>query len=182
MKHYRQYDYTEHLGVCGNETIRSAGCFVTSLANLCGKLPPEVNLILGKGGCFTSCNMLIYKEKASKLLGIEYDGITNKKPNYICIAETKDTKAPQHFFVYNPETDEMNDPISSVRGWEDNKYNIVSYRLFKEREGVKMSKEDYKIIDELKNIWESQENVKIEAQDTQNRCHNLANLIRGKYE
>jgi hypothetical protein len=132
MKFYRQYDYpNSRLGQCGNITISTSGCFIVSLANLSETDPLQVNKILSDNNCFTSCNMLLHKDKAANLLDLIWNGRSTTKPNHICIAETYDTNAPQHFFIYDPINHKINDPLSTIRGWENCHYNIVSYRLFK---------------------------------------------------
>jgi len=153
MKFYRQYDYSsDMLGESGHVTISKAGCFIVSLANLANIDPIAVNSLLAKNHCFTQGNMLFNKEKTANLLELKYRGRTTKKPNFICIAETHDTPAPQHFFIYNPVTDEINDPISKKRGWEKCKYSIKSYRLFKKT----IKNESLSIKDILEKILEKQ--------------------------
>lgn len=97
-----------------------------------GKTPPEVNSILKNGGGYYN-GCMMNSTKASQLLGIQYDGRTNSKPNFTCIAETNHYKSsgyPQHFFVLFPDG-KINCPILGER--IKNPYNIVSYRLFHER-------------------------------------------------
>lgn len=167
MKFYRQYDYPNtRLGSCGSISLATSGCFVVSLANLSGKEPVYVNKLLSDNGCFTSCNMLLQKERAANLLGLSWKGRTTTKPNHICIAETYDTHAPQHFFIYDPINHKINDPLSKIRGWENCNYNIVSYRLFKNMENTtNNTNEDIveninkiSVKDLLKNILKEQKN------------------------
>jgi hypothetical protein len=92
--------------------------------------PLTANKMLIKGGGFSNGNMII-SDKASKILGLEYKGKVYKDPKILCIAETDHYKKqgiPQHFFVY--ENGNMVDPLNTNPQWEKCKYNIVSYRLF----------------------------------------------------
>lgn len=135
MKFYRQYDYPNtELGEYGKITLKNAGCFVVSLANMANVDPVIANAELAKNNCFVRGNMLANKSLAAELLGLKWHGgPLYKAPKHICIAETADNAKigiPQHFFVYNPETKEMNDPMSKTRGWEKNTYKIKSYRQF----------------------------------------------------
>lgn len=133
MNYYRQKNYSDQLGTC-NTTIANAGCFVCSLAMMSGKTPPEVNIILkNNGGYYKGCMM--NSAKASGLLGLQYDGKTQNKPNFTCIAETNHyaPSYPQHFFVLFPDG-KINCPIKGER--INNPYHIVSYRLFHERSNM----------------------------------------------
>ena len=131
------------LGTC-KDTIKQSGCKITCYAYYANKTPDEVNDILKKRGYVQGC--LTVDSTASTILGIEYNGRTDKKPVYVCIAETnhyKNKGIPQHFFLYNPKTDEMADPLDYPCQWKPNKYKIVSYRLFKVKEPMcKLKKEN----------------------------------------
>lgn len=119
----------EKLGEC-NETIGSGGCFITSLAILADKTPSEVNQILKDNGGYSN-GCLLNSDKASQLLGLEYNGITKEYQNSVCIAETDHYKisgVPQHFFVWLGNG-RIIDPLFGVE--MENKYKIISFRLFK---------------------------------------------------
>jgi len=144
MNHYCQHDYKDQLGSC-NETISSAGCFVTSLAMLGGKTPPEVNnLFKDRGGYSNGC--LVNCPSAAEILGLPYSGIIYSDPHKICIAETSHYKSsgyPQHFLVWLGNG-EIHDPLLSY-GPTVNNYKIVSYRLFEpkgepmdDKEGIEL--------------------------------------------
>jgi hypothetical protein len=135
MKVYKQTDYQDQLGTC-NDTIARSGCFITSLAMLCGKTPPEVNNILRDNSGYSN-GCMVNSDAAAKLLNLEYNGKSTTKPNYTCIAETNyyTPKVPQHFFVVQPDG-KIIDPLG-----KGIKYPIVSYRLFK---GVDMSEQAIK--------------------------------------
>jgi hypothetical protein len=142
MNKYSQKWYSDKLGTC-NVTIKSHGCFVTCLAMLVGIEPPEVNELLTKNGGYSNGCMLL-SDKASKILDLEYNGKTTKKPDYICIAETnyyKKNGVPQHFFVYNKG--DMVDPLDQKPDWRKCIYPIVSYRLFKLKSMKKANQEFY---------------------------------------
>jgi len=152
MEHYSQRDprwKNEKMGT-SNYTIGSQGCFISSLGMLAYKTPHEVNDIMTKkGGYANGC--LVKSIKASQILGLRFDytqanplGKTKTKPNFICIAETHDYDRPstsykeQHFFVFAPKgtvsevADLILDPLNTHTVWEQNKYRIVSYRMFHE--------------------------------------------------
>lgn len=109
-------------------TFGKFGCFLTSIAMLDGRKPPEINKILTDGKAINK-DGLLYPDKAAKLLGMTY---SYKKTNDIfpCICETnhfKHLNIPQHFFIMlDKET--IIDPLGGLK--INNPYNIVSYRLF----------------------------------------------------
>jgi hypothetical protein len=130
MNYYKQTDFSDQLGTC-NTTIKRAGCFVTSLAMISGKTPPEVNnLLRDNGGFKNGCNMI--SDKAAEILGLEYNGKSSTLPEGYdpVIAETnyyKNSGTPQHFFVISGG--KRYDPLG-----KNINYPIVSYRLFKKKE------------------------------------------------
>lgn len=114
-----------------DKTIGGYGCFITSLSMLAGKMPPQTNNLLKMNGGYTN-GSLVNSERASEILGIEYNGKTTNAQSNTCIAET-DSFRPrilQHFFVWLGNN-EIIDPIDGKR--KTNPYHIVSYRLFKEK-------------------------------------------------
>jgi len=134
MKFYSQKDYPNVMLGTSHYSLKSQGCFVTSLAMLDGRTPPEVNKLLTEQGGFQNGCLLI-GSKAADILGLGYDGRVTKDPGTLCIAETNHYKyagIPQHFFVY--ENGKMADPLDQPSAWKDCKYNIVSYRLFGSKE------------------------------------------------
>lgn len=132
MKIYSQKDPAwagQKLGTCSN-TIGSDGCFLTCLSMLSEINPPTANKILrDQGGYSSGCMM--NSAKAAPLLGLEYQGKVYKDPGFVCIAETdhyKNQGFAQHFFIHVNGT--MIDPLELKPTWKNNKYHIVSYRLF----------------------------------------------------
>jgi len=131
------------LGTCARNTMKSDGCFVVSLSMLAYRDPLEVNrLFTDHGGFVSGC--LVDSKQAAKILGLRYEGRTNDKPSFICIAETKlyfTTYKSQHFFVFapagtvHPTQDLMLDPLDPPGNveWRPVKYTVVSYRLFHEK-------------------------------------------------
>jgi len=108
----------------GTNKFGPLGCFVTSLAMLCDKLPTEVAQTLRSNGCFTN-GYINDSAKVAKLLGLGYHGTSTTKPNYDCIAETT-YWGGQHFFVVLANGTRV-DPLNSIH---KNEYKIKSYRLF----------------------------------------------------
>lgn len=132
----------EKLGTC-NYTIGSHGCFISSLGML-SYIPPVIvnERFLELGGYKNGCS--VDSEAAARILRLQYDGKTTVKPDFPCIAETHDMdndstyEKEQHFFVFLPlgGGDYMIDPWekADVIDMKPLKYNIVSYRLFHERD------------------------------------------------
>jgi hypothetical protein len=118
------------LGTC-NVTIGSDGCFGTCLGIFCDKRPDKVNDLLVKNGGYKD-GCLVISAKAAKILGLEYNGKIYIKPDHDCIAVTNHyaPSYPQHFFVLL-ESGKIIDPLNLFPKPKDNKYNIISYRLFK---------------------------------------------------
>lgn len=163
MKFARQKDFPSIiLGSCGNITMAASGCFVLSIANQADMDPSEVNTLLASNKCFTQCNLLYNKALAAELCNLDYNGYSNSKPGYICIAETNDTSMDQHFFNYDPINNLKNDPLSDIEDWEENDYNIVSYRLFKVKE-----LKDVLIVSDVKedSVSDNLEDILLAAQD-----------------
>jgi hypothetical protein len=117
----------------GKTTIGGFGCFVTSLAMLSGKTPPEVNEILKRGGYFQG-DLIISSVKMAQSLGLEYhgrDNLVNYNPKYQTIAEVDMSPAPgkqQHFVVVNQDGSIL-DPWTGTQR-PKGVYPLVSYRLF----------------------------------------------------
>lgn len=134
MTYYSQLDSRwKYQKYYGELTFGKFGCFVTSLAMLDGRTPPEVASVLRANGAFTSGGLLI-TEKAKSALGLDYGGKITIPPDRVCIAETdayKSKGVPQHFFVWLGNG-RIHDPL----GGENipNKYNIVSFRLFEPKQ------------------------------------------------
>lgn len=109
-------------------TIGGYGCYITSLAYLCGKTPPEVNQRLGEGGCIHN-GMLTNPIRIAELLDLEYHGISITPPGGECIGETTyfAPKVPQHFVVV--DNDKILDPLG-----KNIKYPIKTYRLYRRKD------------------------------------------------
>lgn len=131
MKKYSQRDSkwaNETLGF-SNSKIGDYGCFLTCLAMIDENNPYITNEKLKEEGGFY--NDLIVSVDAAKTLGIPYNGVSQTKPEYGCIAEVDMSPAPgkqQHFVVVLKDT--IIDP------WDGGEkalstYPIVGYRLFK---------------------------------------------------
>jgi hypothetical protein len=137
MKFFSQLDYPkDFLGYSKKFTIAQYGCYLTSLAMIIGyESPPALNAFLTSKNkdCFVGeGETMMNSPLVAEVLGMNYKKISlAKKPKEgIVIAETHDTKAPQHFFVYDCKTGVMADPLSKAKKWEKKKYNIVSLRVF----------------------------------------------------
>ena len=117
----------------GNTTIGGYGCAISAFSNFMADLgiqitPDEMNEKAKKCGAFSG-DMLNFSVLA-KELGFNYRKDTAS--SQICIAETnyyKNKGVPQHFFLYNPITKRRVDSLDLDPKWEDNNYNIVSYRI-----------------------------------------------------
>lgn len=127
---YSQKSYPKiKLGTC-SDSISQSGCFLTSLCNIVGRDPAEVNEIFKKRGVYSD-GCLINSKRAAEVLDIDYLGSKTTDPRVMCIAETNHYKKvgfPQHFFLY--EKGKRVDPLDLYPCWEPNDYHIVSYRLF----------------------------------------------------
>ena len=123
------------LGDSKVDTIESGGCKVTSLGNLLGLTPIEIDKLLMKGdGYVEGC--LIEDRLAARVLGLDYLGKANvtNAPQGIWVAETDAWQfagSPQHFFLYNTATAQVLDPLDVSPKWKYNPYAIKSLRLFK---------------------------------------------------
>jgi len=145
MKFYSQKDPRwKDYKYYGNYTIGGYGCFITALAMLDGRTPPEVADIIKNAGGFTTGGYM-NSEIAGRALGLEYNGRSNN-PEGVCIAETNyyAPNYPQHFFVWLGG--EINDPLLD-HGNTVNNYNIVSYRLFKKKEEQMCKIDEQKALD-----------------------------------
>lgn len=115
-----------------NTTIGKSGCFITALGMLAGITPPEVNTQITQKGGYSGAS--IVSDQAAKTLGLEFNGKTTAPQNTVCIAETNHyaPSYPQHFFVWLGD----GNIIDSLNGQKKkNPYHIVSYRLFKPKQG-----------------------------------------------
>lgn len=133
MSYYSQRDkkWADDILGFGKTRLGTHGCFVTSLGNLCGKTPREVNHILQKGKFFNG-DLIISTVAMAKSLGLEYAGKSDKQPNYRCIAEVDMSPAPgklQHFVVIKEDGSIIDSWTGTIR--PKGTYPIVSYRLFK---------------------------------------------------
>jgi len=174
MKFYSQKDpkwINQRLGTCNGETLGKSGCKVACYAMLDGRTPAEVDdLLTEKGGYSKGC--LTVDSSASKILGLEFNGSTTKKPNHICIAETNHyakNGVPQHFFIIDPNTNRRVDPLDADPKWEDNDYKIVSYRLFKDKNIVPNDTDDtQKIADIMSNGFMKDYGNRFDVKDAEN--------------
>lgn len=133
MSYYSQRDkkWADDILGFGKTRLGTHGCFVTSLGNLCGKTPREVNHILQKGKFFNG-DLIISTVAMAKSLGLEYAGKSDKQPKYRCIAEVDMSPAPgkqQHFVVIKEDGSIIDSWTGTIR--PKGTYPIVSYRLFK---------------------------------------------------
>jgi hypothetical protein len=131
----------------GTQTIGQVGCFLCSLSMISEIEPPEANERLKKNGGYSG--NLIKSAEAAKALGLEYGGRVSNNNKFPCIMETNHYKSkgvPQHFVVMTDATHIL-DPLDYPVKEKKNKYNIISYRLFKQKN---MEKE-YHVKSVLKN-------------------------------
>jgi hypothetical protein len=113
----------------GWSTIGKAGCYITSLAMLTDKEPPEVNDILKKNKAFSGS--MIIAHRAAQALGLQFHGQSKTPPDYPCVAEVDFYWGPRfqmHFVVFVP-------PGSIYDSWDGikkpaNTYRIIKYFLF----------------------------------------------------
>jgi hypothetical protein len=134
---YSQKLYQDQLGSC-TETIHSSGCYITSFCNLLQYLgvatidPPTLNKLN-----FYTAGCLFDSQAAATHFGMSYVR-TTEDPNVPCIIETNyyaNIGYPQHFVLFNPQDNQIVDPLDSglnEPNWKPNKYPIISYRVFTE--------------------------------------------------
>ncbi len=99
------------LGTC-RVSIASSGCVITSLANMVGKTPAEINQILLSGGGFANGCETIW-ERAAELLGLTYTGSASTISVFPCIGMTSYYAPhgyPTHFFLIL-DANTMIDPL-----------------------------------------------------------------------
>lgn len=114
----------------GKTTLGSHGCFVTSLAIMCGKTPSEVNSILKKGKFFTG-DLIISSNAMAKSLGLTYVGKIDSQPKFKTIAEVDMSPSPgkqQHFVVVKEDGSIIDPWTGTIR--PKGTYPIINYRLF----------------------------------------------------
>ena len=107
-------------------TYGADACFLTSLGNLVNLDPVTTAQKLIAGGGLVNGN--IVSQVSADILGLEYNGTSNTKPDYDCIAMTDYFEAEyksEHFFIVKSDGS-IQDPL----GLNIN-YPIVNYRLFK---------------------------------------------------
>ena len=131
---FSQLDYGHvFLGNSTVSTLAGYGCIVVSIENGTGaeSSPTEMNEFLKRSNCFSTepnkKGWLNFWAVASAF-NTTYEKTTTK-PSQICLVETSDTNTLQHFFLYDPATDEMVDPLDREPEWRKRTYNIVSYRV-----------------------------------------------------
>ena len=149
MNYYSQKDSSwgnKKLGF-SNLSIRSNGCYLTSIAMLYGKRPDKLNDFLKRNYAFKGA--LIGSKRVARLFGMEYSRTTNNpKRNYPIIAETDHYRKYgyiQHFFVLLPNGQRV-DPLDINPRPEVNNYNIVSYRDFGKKNNMDIIKKTKKAI------------------------------------
>lgn len=132
MTYYSQKDPRwANIEYAPNCTYAKYGCFVTSLAMMCDRTPLEVGTLLRANGCISDSGILKYPNKVASLLGLEYLGESEIKPNFDCIADTYYYDKPttsyteQHFFVIKVDGSIL-DPLGLRTS-----YPIATYRLFR---------------------------------------------------
>ena len=138
MNYWSQLDpqwKDDNIGL-SNYKIGGYGCFLVSLAMLDGRNPKVCNAILTANECYSGANLL--SKCAGQALGLQYDGKTTQRPNFTCIFETnfyQNKGYDQHFAVLL-DTGEIIDPLIYPAQITTNHYenNIISYRLFKEKQ------------------------------------------------
>ena len=127
MQNYTQTDPRwKNLTYDGVNTFGKTGCLVVSLANLSDKSPIDVASILKNNNLFTN-GYINDSAKAAQVLGLEYNGVSQNKPDYDTIAETNYYSPGQHFFIVKVDGSII-DPLGL-----HSSYPIVNYRLFKSK-------------------------------------------------
>lgn len=148
---YSQRDHKwakETLGF-GKTTLGSHGCFVTSLAIMCGKTPSEVNSILKKGKFFNG-DLIISSNAMAKSLGLTYVGKIDSQPKFKTIAEVDMSPAPgkqQHFVVVKEDGSIIDPWTGTIR--PKGTYPIMSYRLFNVLKAPQVPKEEKKRLETI---------------------------------
>ena len=120
------------LGELPNNTMKSIGCYVTSICMLVERSPDLVLPVLNEAECFTDEGALL-NEKAAQVLDMVYSKVF-ENPHKRCICETNyyaKLGYPQHFFVWLNQGQFICDPLDGII--KINKYSIVSYRLWDKR-------------------------------------------------
>lgn len=140
----------------GKTTLGSHGCFVTSLAIMCGKTPSEVNSILKKGKFFNG-DLIISSNAMAKSLGLTYVGKIDSQPKFKTIAEVDMSPAPgkqQHFVVVKEDGSIIDPWTGTIR--PKGTYPIMSYRLFNVLKAPQVPKEEKK---RLETILDTKETI-----------------------
>lgn len=117
-------------------TLGKVGSLICSLGMLLDKTPDKINDILTRNNCFNNVGEL-YCDQAAKALGLSY-AWEKDAPGVAAIAETEHFRnqgVAQHFFLVSPEGTKILDPLDGQEK-VPNPYKIVSYRVFRPKEGV----------------------------------------------
>lgn len=133
----------------GKTTLGSHGCFVTSLAIMCGKTPSEVNSILKKGKFFNG-DLIISSNAMANSLGLTYVGKIDSQPKFKTIAEVDMSPAPgkqQHFVVVKEDGSIIDPWTGTIR--PKGTYPIMSYRLFNVLKAPQVPKEEKKRLETI---------------------------------
>ena len=130
--------YKSHqLGTCP-DTFGSSGCKLFSLCILYDLDPFKIDELFKETGVYEN-GCLINDQTAADVLGVTFEGKTKEYQNTVCLAETDNFAAsgvPQHFFVWLGDS-HIIDPLDGML--KTNKYNIVSFRLFREKKECPMT-------------------------------------------
>ena len=114
-----------------NLTMKSSGCYITSISMILRKIPSIVLDVLNKNDCFTPEGGLI-SAKAAQVLDMVYSKVLTD-PKKVCIMETDSNKVygvPQHFVVWLGNGF-ICDPLTG--SIVQNKYHPVSFRTWDKR-------------------------------------------------
>jgi len=154
------------------DTIGQSGCKITSLGNMLGITPDEVDDIMVDQNAYVGF-CLSEDRSTAKALGLNYLGRTIDEPNGVCIAETDafvNFGVKQHFFLFDKGM--IVDPLDNNPDWRQNTYHIVSYRLF----SLKQPKMNTNLIEDninlLKDLWP------LQTDENKNAVHYMADKMR----
>ncbi len=151
--------------------LEDYGCLCTSIAMLDGRTPKEINKILSQGGAYNS-NGILDHNKASSLLGLNFEGHSSTPQYFPIIAEVDMSPSPgkQQHFVIQESPESILDPWTGTRR-SHKTYPIISYRLYKKitqdsmKIPSKLQDEIKKYQDLLKGQKEYEKEVKYKFKD-----------------
>lgn len=153
MTFYSQTNYNDQLGT-GKYTIKQAGCKLTCVADMVDIPPDQLNQIFKDNGVYADNTGNLSDQAIANFFKdkLEYDGYTTQNPNHFCMVETNfysNKGYPQHFFLLLDDG-MIYDPLLETESTNHYENNMVSFRLFKPKQGDNMpfsDEEMYNTID-----------------------------------